>query len=241
MRRKSPGTHVGRTASAADNGSTTMNTRPRVEGFVLAGGESARMGREKGLLELGGLPMIVRTARLVEAVGAQVMVVGAPEKYEPLGLRATRDDWPGAGPLGGIATALRASGSAWNLVVACDLPYLTKDWLGFLIGRAQKSIADAVLPMNDAGAEPLCAMYGKSCEAAIWLALDRGVRKVTQGLEHVRVEYVERREWKAFDSDGLLFKNMNSPADYEEARDKFGASSSHRRDAEGAEKTARER
>jgi molybdenum cofactor guanylyltransferase len=195
-----------------------MGDRQPVGAFVLAGGESSRMGRDKALLELGGVPMIVRTARLVATVAGRATVVGAPEVYGRLGLRAIQDDWPGAGPLGGIATALRASECAWNLMVACDLPYLTREWLEFLMGRARKSNADAVLPMNEAGAEPLCAMYGKSCEAAIWLALDRDVRKVTEGLAHLRVEQVERSEWKIFDSEGLLFKNMNSPADYEEAR-----------------------
>jgi molybdenum cofactor guanylyltransferase len=176
------------------------------------------MGRDKALLEIGGLPMIVRTARLVESVEGPPIVVGWPEIYQQLGLRAIRDDWPGAGPLGGIATALRASEAPWNLVVACDLPYLTKEWLKFLAERARGSKADAVLPMSEGGAEPLCAMYNKSCEAAIWLALDRGVRKVTDGLEHVRVEWIEPSEWKGFDSHGLLFKNMNSAADYEEAK-----------------------
>jgi len=181
------------------------------------------MGRDKALLEIDGVPMIVRTARLVESVAGPPIVVGSPETYHPLRLRAIRDDWPGAGPLGGIATALRASESSWNLVVACDLPYVTKEWLAFLIGRGTGSHADAVLPMSDGGAEPLCAMYKKSCEPAVWLALDRGVRKVTDGLSGLRVEHIESPEWKAFDSGGLLFKNMNSPADYEEARERLGA------------------
>ena len=73
------------------------------------------------------------------------------------------------------------------------------------------------------GAEPLCAMYNKSCEAAIWLALDRGVRKVTGGLAHARIEYLEPDKWKVFDREGLLFKNMNSAEDYEEARIKLSA------------------
>lgn len=199
-----------------------------VGGFVLAGGESSRMGCDKALLELGGVPMIVRMARLVESVtGAEAgraTIVGEPESYQRLGLRAIRDDWPGAGPLGGIATALRAADRPWNLVVACDLPYLTRAWLEFLIERASGADADAVLPMNERGAEPLCAMYRKSAEAAVWQALDHGVRKVTDGLAHLRVEYVEQSEWKAFDSDGLLFKNMNSPEDYEAAKVRFGGS-----------------
>ena len=196
---------------------------------MLAGGESSRMGRNKALLELGGVPLVVRVARLVAAVTGAATVVGWPEAYSGLGLGAIRDDWPGAGPLGGIATALRASESEWNLVVACDLPYLTKPWLEHLAHRAHVSNADAVLPMNDAGAEPLCAMYNKAAEAAIWLALDRGTRKVTDGLAGLHIEYIEKREWKDFDSEGLLFKNMNSAADYEEAKARLKENSGERR------------
>lgn len=203
-----------------------------VGAFILAGGESSRMGRNKSLLEIDGVPMIVRTTQLVEGIAGRATIVGESESYKRLGLRTIRDDWPGAGPLGAIATALRATDCAWNLVVACDLPYLTREWLEFLIGRALKCDADALLPMNDRGAEPLCAMYAKSCEAAVWLALDRGVRKVTDGLAHVRVDYLEPREWKLFDSNGLLFKNMNSPSDYEQA---------DKRSEHGNESTAEEK
>ena len=117
------------------------------------------MGREKALLEVGGEALIQRTARLVESVAGAPTVIGNAGAFLPLGLRAIEDEWPGAGPLGGIATALRASSSPWSLVVACDLPYLTKGWLEFLIERALASDAIAVLPMNIRGAEPLCAMY----------------------------------------------------------------------------------
>jgi molybdopterin-guanine dinucleotide biosynthesis protein A len=192
--------------------------KEQVGGFILAGGESSRMGRDKALLELEGVALIVRTARLVESVGDRCTVVGDSVRLEGLELDVIEDEFPGAGPLGGIATALRASGAEWNLVVACDLPYMTREWLEFLIGRAVRSDADAVVPMNERGAEPLCAVYRKRAEAAIRAALDRGVRKVTDGLADVRIEFIEPREWKGFDSDGLLFKNMNSPADYEEAK-----------------------
>jgi molybdopterin-guanine dinucleotide biosynthesis protein A len=98
------------------------------------------------------------------------------------------------------------------------LPYLTRDWLEHLTNRASNSAADAILPRSSGGAEPLCALYNKNCEAPIWLALDQGVRKVTSGLTHIRVEWIEPDEWKRFDSGGLLFKNMNTAADYEEAK-----------------------
>jgi molybdenum cofactor guanylyltransferase len=198
-----------------------MSRLDRVAGFILAGGESSRMGMDKGLLDIDGVPLIVRTARLVDGVDRMVSaatVVGRPEAYQRIGLRAIADDWPGCGPLGGIATALRASDAEWNLIVACDLPYLTHEWLEFVARRAHGSGADAVVPMSERGAEPLCAMYHSRCEPAIRGALEQGTRKVTEGLVRVRVEYLEPTEWKCFDSDGLLFKNMNAPADYEEAK-----------------------
>ena len=206
-----------------------MNDVASVAGFILAGGQSSRMGVDKGLLEIAGEPMIVRAARLVEwVVGAAAVVVGTPEKYRGLGLRAIADDWPGCGPLGGIATALRAAQADWNLVVACDLPYLTREWLEYLLQRTRDSAEEAVVamnltPENKRGAGPLCAVYHKGCEPVLRRALKRGVRKVTDGLAELRVEVIEPAAWKGFDSDGLLFKNVNTPEDYEQAKRKFAA------------------
>jgi molybdopterin-guanine dinucleotide biosynthesis protein A len=195
----------------------THHTEP-VAGFVLGGGKSSRMGADKGLLEIDGVVVILRTARMVESVAGSACVVGGVEMYRGLGLNAIADDWPGAGPLGAIATALRASKAEWNLIVACDLLHLTGAWLEFLVKRARASAADAVVPINERGAEPLCAMYHARCEPAVRAALEAGTRKVTEGLTRVRVEYLEPIEWKCFDSEGLLFKNMNTPSDYEEAK-----------------------
>ncbi|MDE3109973.1 MAG: molybdenum cofactor guanylyltransferase [Acidobacteriota bacterium] len=198
-----------------------MAQNPQVAGFILAGGESTRMGRSKAALELRGVPMLVRMARLVESVAGAPTVIGNLNGADSFGLATIADEWPGAGPLGAIATALGASVAPWNLIVACDLPYLTNEWLEFLVRRALDSQADAVVPANTRGAEPLCAMYNKRAEAAIRAALERGVRKVTDGLADTLVELIDPFEWKAFDSEGSLFKNMNSPEDYEEARRRF--------------------
>lgn len=192
-------------------------------GFILAGGESARMGHDKALLELGGEPIILRIARLVAGVvKADAVVIGRAALCDRLSLTVVEDDWPGAGPLGGIATALRVSKAEWNLVVACDLPYLTRPWLNFLLARARRTGSDAVMPINFNGAEPLCAMYHKHCEATLHSALKNGIRKVTDGLAGLRLESIGPAEWRPFDPEGFLFKNMNSPADYEEARLRFG-------------------
>jgi molybdopterin-guanine dinucleotide biosynthesis protein A len=186
--------------------------------FVLAGGKSSRMGRAKGMLPLGGRPLIVHMARLAGSVGDPPIIVGPPTKYSGLGFRVVADDRRNLGPLGGICTALRVTENGWNLIVGCDLPFLTREWLEFLASRAMDSPADVVIPVNERGYEPLCAMYRKRAHEAIAAALARGVRKITDGLAEVTLARIEPEEWKAFDPRGRLFKNINTPRDYEQAR-----------------------
>src|SRR6266699_6407577 len=138
----------------------------QVAAFILAGGVSSRMGKSKGLLEFGGEPLIVRTVRLVETLVTEVTVVGLPERYAALGLCAIADQNLGGragkeavrAPLVGIATALNATKAPWNLILACDLPYLTAEWLDWLLTRAVESGAQIVMPRTSRGLEPLAAV-----------------------------------------------------------------------------------
>lgn len=176
------------------------------------------MGQPKGLLTFAGKPLIVHVARLVEAVVQPPVVIGPASNYGGMGLRVVGDDRRNLGPLGGICTALRVTTRGWNLIVGCDLPFLTREWLEHLIGRAMDSPADVVMPINERGYEPLCAMYRKRAHGAIEAALGRGVRKITDGLAELTLAAIEPTEWKAFDPRGRLFKNVNTPAEYEQAR-----------------------
>lgn len=195
--------------------------RELAAGYVLAGGASSRMGRNKALLLFDGEPLVVRMARLVAAAGIGVTVVGRTEEYEAFGLKAIADDEPGLGPLGGIAAALAHSSRPWNLIVAVDLPHVTAAWLKALLDRALASdAADAVLPRSERGLEPLCAVYHRRCLEPIRAALGRGVRKVTSGLAGppaCRVEEIAPGEWNRFAAEGRLLENVNTPRDYERA------------------------
>ncbi|MGB6482572.1 MAG: molybdenum cofactor guanylyltransferase [Candidatus Acidiferrales bacterium] len=186
--------------------------------FVLAGGRSSRMGRAKGLLPFAGKPLVVHLARLVEFAGEAPIIIGPPSAYGGFGFRVIGDDRRKLGPLGGICTALRVTTHGWNLIVGCDLPFLTREWLEFLIARAMGSAADVVIPVNERGYEPLCAMYRQRAHGAIAAALERGVRKITDALAELTLAPIAPTEWKAFDPRGRLFKNINTPADYEQAR-----------------------
>jgi len=179
------------------------------------------MGRDKAQLEIAGEPLILRTAHLLESIAGAVTVVGNPDAQRELGQRAIADDFPGAGPLGGIVTALRNAATPWSLIVATDLPYLTSEWLEYLIERGLASSGDAVMATNERGLQPLCAMYNERAEPPLRRAFERGTRSVIAALREIRVEEIAPAEWNRFDSEGLLFKNMNSPEDYEEAKARF--------------------
>jgi molybdenum cofactor guanylyltransferase len=203
-----------------------MKRYSQVAAFILAGGFSSRMGREKGLLDFGGEPLIVRTTRMTEPLVTEVTVVGPPERYAALGLRTIADQNLGGReriaavrtPLVGIATALSATKMPWNLILACDLPYLTAVWLDWLLSRAVDSSAQIVMPRTAGGLEPLAAVYRRECATSIMAALERGVRKVIDATAEFRVERLSKNDWNKIDPEGRVLRNMNVPSDYEEAK-----------------------
>jgi molybdenum cofactor guanylyltransferase len=205
---------------------TLGNSGLRVGGYVLAGGGSTRFGRDKALVEFAGEPMLARMIELMKNSVQEVKVVAARGKYNDFETEIVEDRWPGEGPLGGIVTALlrtqeREPACEWNMIVSCDMPFLTVDWMKHLAGRAAKSPADVVLPHSVHGPEPLCACYRTGAALRLRDVFEAGVRKVTEALKQVETEVLDERDWKRFDSAGQLFWNMNTAADYDEARRMF--------------------
>ncbi len=208
---------------------------PDAAAFILAGGRSSRMGRDKAWLELAGVPLVLRIARAAEPLVSAVTVIGPPAcdagRFESVGLAAIADRLPAraasgessSGPLGGIVTALNATQCSWNLVLACDLPYITTTWLEWLLGRAGApevsgaSGAQAVVPERTGGVESLAAVYRKECAQGLAEALGRDVRKVSEALRDLRVARIPEAEWQALDSEGNVLANMNTPEDYAQA------------------------
>jgi molybdenum cofactor guanylyltransferase len=198
-----------------------------VVGYILAGGGSRRFGRNKALAEVGGAPMLERMIDLAGRVAKPVKVISALKKYASYGTNIVEDRWPGEGPLGGILTALydtkATSDCGWNLILGCDMPFLTQEWLRFLCERARFSEAQVVIPRSAHGLEPLCACWRTDSASQLQEQFDTGVRKVTEAMRAVKVEVLDEKDWKRFDTAGRLFWNMNTQADYEEAQRIFKA------------------
>ena len=192
-------------------------------GYVQAGGASTRFGRDKALVGFGGRTMLAQTTGLLASVCGEVIIVAAEGQYPDVLVPLLADRWPGQGPLGGILTALQSSAlrgteSIWNLIVSCDMPFLTRDWLEFLCQRAERSAAQVAVAESANGLEPLCACWKTTSMPSVQAAFDSGVRKVTDAMKRLPMEVLDVSVWKRFDTKGRLFWNVNTPADYEEAK-----------------------
>ncbi len=176
-------------------------------GFVLTGGASRRMGRDKALLEWDGATLVGCIASRVREAAGSVTLAGHPERYSALGLPAIADRRQDAGPLAGIEAALAATVADWNLIVACDMPGVTAAFLEALLDAAEHSDADCLVPVApDGRPQPLCAVYHRRCLEPFAEALDRGVRSVAGALKLVRAAL------RTFDNDTWA-ANVNDPED----------------------------
>ena len=168
-------------------------------------------------------PMLIRMRDLLGDVSTAVRIVAAASKYADLGVDMVADHWPGEGPLGGIITALtdahaRNHRHTWCLIIGCDIPFLTSEWLAYMVERARASGAGVITPQSPHGLEPLCACWHTRATGKLQYAFEDGVRKITDAMKHLDMEVLDEAHWKRFDSAGRLFWNMNTPADYDEAK-----------------------
>ena len=176
-------------------------------GFVLVGGNSSRMGRDKALLPLNGVALAGHIASQVLLAAGDVTLVGRPERYEALGYPVLEDRVMGCGPLGGVYTALCATQAEWNLIVACDMPEVTVAFMAALLDAAAASGADCLVPQGEAGLEPLCAVYHRRCAAAAASSITRKMFKMQ--------DFVSNLQFVAWPvTDSLPLANFNTPAQW---------------------------
>ena len=184
-------------------------------GYVLAGGQSTRMGRDKALLEIGGQPLIQSAVNLLKAVTERVVILGPAEQYGFLGLPVLPDLVPSRGPLSAICTGLERSETDVNLFLACDMPLMQAPFLKLLVEKAAQ--ADAVLMrLDDGSLEPLCAVYNRSCLSVVKANYDCGRFKLSDLFPDLRTRYLTESDLQHLGLDRGIFTNLNTPGDLEQ-------------------------
>jgi molybdopterin-guanine dinucleotide biosynthesis protein A len=190
-----------------------------IEGFILAGGLSSRMGEDKSRLRLGGRTFVEVAAGALSSVSSRISVVGSRPGVESHGLPVVRDVHEGLGALGGLHAALAACGAPWAAVISCDLPFVSAELFERLASLRGVEV-EAVAPIQkDGRPQPLCALYAATrCQEVAGRLIREGELRPRVLLQTMRTRWVQFEELADLDGSQLFFNNVNTPDDYEDAK-----------------------
>lgn len=193
-----------------------------ISGIILAGGKGLRLGRDKALETINGRDLLHRVVSRLSFLESAIVIVATEKQRlswfgDYPGVKIVTDIYPDKGPLGGIYTGLVTSDTRYNLVVACDMPFLSQPLLGYMVQLSANF--DLVIPRWNGLVEPLHAVYSKDCLTAMESTLKQGSLSVTKLINLVRVRYVEAEEIERFDPKHLSFFNVNTEADLAMAKE----------------------
>jgi len=181
---------------------------------ILAGGLSRRMGRDKATLPAGDTTLIEHLARRLGPVVDETIIASGSVAASVAGVRVVADHQPGHGPLAGMLAGLAAANHRLVWVVGCDLPDVEPALGSLLVALAGDY--EAVVPRPDHEPEGVCALYLRELAPRIAALLDAGERSIKSLLDGSAVRYVGSEELRTVDPELRSFRNINTPADYQD-------------------------
>jgi molybdopterin-guanine dinucleotide biosynthesis protein A len=184
------------------------------EGFILAGGRSTRMGRDKAFLEFDGETFLDRARAILEGVCGNVSVVLNQDQRFVTGIPVVRDEFEGRGALGGLHAALKSCQTQIAIVLAVDLPRVTPESVRNLADLAASfSKYLAVVPrQTDGRTQPLFAAYrARFCVPVIERLINENpTASARDFLDLIGPKYIDQSK---LSDDVNLLLNVNSPED----------------------------
>ena len=192
-----------------------------VTGIILTGGESRRMGFDKGSIELAGSHLLEKTVELFKRLFPDVIVVSKEVgRFGDLGCREVKDILPAMGAMVGIVTGLKAAETDYIFTAACDMPFLNEKVISLIIDKGAGF--DIAIPEVGGRSHPLHALYSKSCYNGMKACMERGERglnRFIKSLPERSVRAVTEDEIREVDPEFLSLFNMNTPEELERAED----------------------
>jgi len=187
--------------------------------LLLAGGRSHRFGRDKRVVRLNGEALwTITLGKLRRVAGGRVMIAGGGglALYRH-GSRVEKvpDAVIGGGPLAALVAGLQRSSNGL-VVLACDLPFLTTSFLAYML--SVPATADVVLPRDQHGLQPLCAVYARSCLPELDRRLAQSSLSLVDFVRSVDYRSLEAADYAQFDPEGVLMTNLNTTQDYDRAQ-----------------------
>ncbi|PJB13928.1 MAG: hypothetical protein CO118_11235 [Flavobacteriales bacterium CG_4_9_14_3_um_filter_32_8] len=180
-----------------------MNTSKNRTAIILSGGKSSRMGIDKGLLLLNGKPMIQYVIDVVTPLVDEVIIISNQIEYQRFGLPVYEDLIKDAGPLAGIYTGLKYSKHDKNIVVSCDVPFISEKLFQYLINFCTNY--DVTIPIKNNKTHQVIGIYDKKCIPIFKNELDNNQRKMKVALEKINLNIVDANQF-----DEKEFTNINT-------------------------------
>ncbi len=194
----------------------------KVTGIILAGGKSSRMGTDKGLLELCGMPLISYAIRVLSGICSSIMISSSSEAYNSFGYEVVADEYEGIGPMGGIYSALQKSKTDQNLVLSCDLPFVPPMLLKYILENC--SGYDVAVPwQGNQHYEPLCGFYHLSVRDKMSDFILHNNYKLPDLFYEIKINKLIINEERDFYSKNI-FLNVNSKHDLATAENLMNSS-----------------
>jgi molybdopterin-guanine dinucleotide biosynthesis protein A len=198
-------------------------------GFVLVGGRSLRMGRDKTRLPYRGRPMAVFQAEKLAFVCGRAALVGKSKKgLDRCGYPFVEDGAEPHAAAYGILAALAYSPEELNLVVAADIPRVPEAFLGALLEVAEAIPAPAVVPVSGGHPQTLCAVWRRSALVPLTARAASGDLSIIGALKALGAVLIPEKETAAMPGgEPESFLNVNTPEEYarlEEEEDETHAS-----------------
>lgn len=181
--------------------------------IILAGGNSKRMGFDKQFISMGNMSI---TEYIIEALKPLfpniILVTNIPQAYEKSDVEIAEDLYKNIGPLGGIHAGLMKSKSRYNYIIACDMPYINKDYIKYMAKRLQDGDyrAEAVITRFGEWIEPFNALYSKALTTKIESGIFMDKKRISGLLKMSKVIYIEESRARSFSPDWSMFMNLNT-------------------------------
>ena len=187
-----------------------LETKSNITGIILSGGKSIRMGENKAFIDIEGIPIINRIHTLFKRLFQEIIIVtNQKELFSRLDAKIYSDLIPNCGVLAGLYTGLFFSSFSYSFCVACDMPFLNKSLIEYLINKIDDS--DVIVPKTQDGLQPLHAIYSKNCLEPIRRTIEQGKYKIIDFYPMVKLKTIREHEFRSFDPMMESFVNVNTP------------------------------
>lgn len=190
--------------------------------IILAGGKSNRFGSDKAFIEISGTPLIKRHLKLLNSLFSKIIIVtNQPQKYRFKNVKIVQDVIKDSGPLAGIYSGLLSSGSFYNFIIACDMPFINKALIRYMAGH--KDDYDVIIPKVNNKFHPLFGIYSKNCIPVIEKMLKNDRLKVSSIFPKVKTHFIPKKTVEKFDENLFSLVNINTKKDLTKVKKRIPA------------------